>query len=321
MPDIETEASQDAQIEQEGLDGLPEAERKDTEALLGELSKAGTPEATPDAKKEVEEGDDIPPKKPVEETKPDVEKKPEEEEKPPTRREASVVPAWKLKVAEDQRGRAEKEVADLKLAQEKALEAGGKPTEVAADTEKKLEAIAEKTGIEVGVLKELGSIFAPHPTEDPKIAEALETIERNKQESAAAVEIAQFSADFDKDILPLIKKEYGDASGNVPPETVTKIKDKLAAIAYSPEYAKVPYDEIYNGKKDFRGIIPPPAKGAENSRGGSSRIAEDGGAKPADTVDWKKLSDDPTFAIDDDALKALSPADLDRYFDILDKRK
>ena len=172
------------------------------------------------------------------------------------------------------------------------------------------------------MLKEIGQIFAPAPaTADPKIKEALAEIERNKADSAAQVEIAQFSADFDKEILPLIKKEYGDKEGNVPPETVTKIKDQLAKIAYTSEYAKVPYTVIYRGQEDFRGIIPPAAKGAEASRGGTTRMADADTSGKKESVDWAKLESDSTFAIDDDELKKLSDTDLDKYFSILEKRK
>lgn len=327
MVDIETEVSQDTQIEQTGLEGLPAAERKETEELLGEIAKEGETVAKPVVVKEGEEGDAIPPKTAVEpklgeDGKP-LKEEVAEPEKPLPRREASVVPAWKLKVAEDQKGGIEKVLADTKAALEKALKGGTKPDEAAVDAaNKRLTALAEKTGMDVDALKELGSIFTPAPvTADPAIKQALDDIARQKQETAAQVEVAQFSADFNKDILPLIKKEYGDKDGNVPPETVTKIKDAMAKIAYTPEYAKVPYAVIYRGQEEFRGVIPPASKGAEASRGGTTRLAETNAADKKDAVDWAKLESDPTYAISDDELKKLGDADLDKYFGIVEKRK
>lgn len=324
MADIETEVPQDTQIEQTGLENLPPAERKETEELLGEIAKESPTEAKPAPEKK-EDGEAIPPVK-VEDKKPDAPAKVEEPAAPAARREASVVPAWKLKVAEDQakKGTAEltKELEDTKAALDKALKGGAKPDEAAAAADTRLAALAEKSGIEVEVLKEIGQIFAPAPaTADPKIQEALAEIEKNKADSASQVEIAQFSADFDKDILPLIKKEYGDKEGNVPPETVTKIKDQLAKIAYTSEYAKVPYAVIYRGQDEFRGVIPPASKGAEASRGGTTRMADADTSGKKENVDWAKLESDATFAIDDEDLKKLSDTDLDRYFGIVEKRK
>lgn len=69
------------------------------------------------------------------------------------------------------------------------------------------------------------------------------------------------------------------------------------------------------------GLFPPASKGAEASRGGTTRIAETDAADKKDVVDWAKLDSDPTYAIDDETLKTLSDTDLDRYFTAMEKRK
>jgi hypothetical protein len=323
-------------IDRSDLDNLSEKERKETEEILGEVASGGAPKA-PVGEKKIE--GEVPAKEPEldAEGKPKVvagEKKDPPEVAKPTpaaRREASTVPAFKLKIAEKReeksQGRVaelEAELAALKKEGDKAIKDGGAPAEVAKDTETRLKAISEKSGIDVEVLKEIVDAVRPASsvTIPPEIATALEEIGKNKAEAAASVEVANYNADFDRLILPLIQKEYGDKEGKVPPETVTKIKDELAKIAYSPEYSKVPYEEIYLGKTDFRGIIPAAAKGAEVSRGGSTAIVEhQNGQGTATAVDWEKLGSDKTYAVDDEVLKGLSNTDLERYFEIIDKRK
>ena len=333
----EIEASPEAlTIDRSDLDNMPQKEREETETMLGDIANGREPKTTVEEKKTDK---DVPAKEP----KLGADGKPEEvagEKKDPpevtktapaARREASTVPAFKLKIAEKReeksQGRVaelEAELAALKKDGDKALKDGETPTEVAKDTETRLKAISEKSGIDMEVLKEIVDAVRPaaQVVIPPEIASALETIGKNKAESEAAVEVANYNADFDRLILPLIQKEYGDKEGKVPPETVTKIKDELAKIAYSPEYAKVPYETIYKGTDDFRGIIPPASKGAEISRGGSTAIVEhQNGQGAATAVDWEKLASDKTYAVDDEALKSLSTTDLERYFEIIDKRK
>ncbi len=341
MADI-NEAAQDApQIDRADLDALPEGERKETEAMLAEIANGGKPEAPADGggkKDELDGGDAPADKKPEEEVpaaKPE-EKKPEapaplkpEDKKPDggpeARRDTTLVPAWKLKVAEDQAGKRE---ADLKAEIER-LQAGGKKLDTdgsKTDEEKvaiqnqKIAATAEKLGITPEEVKELVQSFLP--TGDFKlpedIAKKLGTLDTLTAEREVEVEAAKFNADFDRLVLPLIKAEYGD---DVPPETVAKLKEDLKAKAYDPDYAKVPYSTIYKGTDEFRGVIPQKKKGAESGRGGTfGADAAAAAGKPEGAVDWAKLEQDATYELTDDQQRNLSDADFDRYSDLLGKR-
>lgn len=324
MANNENEENQAPVIDPADLENLPEKERKETEEILGTLKEEGTPK--PPVAGEKKGGEEVPPKQPEAELNADgtpktkVEDKPADTPaKPPARREASVVPAWKLKVAEDQKGKAEERAQTAEEIAAKALEDGKKPDEVAANLETELAKIAEETGMPIEALKRLGKIFAP--AADPRIDTVVQSAERREAEAAALVEVTNYNADFDRDVLPLIAKEYGDASGKVPAETVAKIKEEMAKIAYTPEYAKIPYTEIYRGREDFRGIIPPVGAGGEGSRPGSEGAQPRVEAGQEGKLDWTKLESDSTFAFSDDELKTLDTATLDKYFSILDKRK
>lgn len=337
MADTNNESGQDDQNNADALDGLPEKERKETTDILAELENGGkTPEEiAADKEKEGKDGEPIPPKPAdaeAEAAKSEAEKQAElDKDKEPARRPPAEEPVWMRKIAERRADKAEKTAEELRTELEtvqaeskKALEQGGKPADVADDLDKKLADISAESGIEVPVLKKLvGVLDASRPAASvvipPELTEALSHVATLEKQRATEVETAKFSSDFDQFILPLVKKEYGQ---DVPPETVNKIKQELATIAYSKEFAAVPYTTIYKGTDGFRGIIPPKVKGAEQGRGGTTAMEQDAarGRTGNSAVDWERLSKDDTYAVDDDDLKKLSDADVDKYMDIVGKR-
>jgi len=323
--------------DQADLSNLPENERKETEEILGDIETGGKKPDAPAAEKKEGE-DDVTPTKTPEELEAEklkvaeaeklkaeeAAKAAEEKKKQEERRPATLVPAYLLKVQEDQ---ANKKIAtltaELEAAREagkKALDAGAKPEDAAATLEKRLQAISEKSGIAVDVLKEVVDLVKPSGTIElpEELKNDLKVAKDLRAEREVEVEAAKFSADFDRLILPLVKKEYGD---DVPAETVATIKEDLKAKAYSPDYAMVPYSTIYKGEDTFRNLVNPKGKGGEASRGGTNAIATAEAAERGAGVDWKALEESDSLEWDETKLRSLSDDDFDKYGKLMEARE
>lgn len=321
--DANKETDQDVQIDRADLDNMSAKDRKETEEILEDITgkKDGAkPEAKPgeeEKPKPEEKPDDSKDKKP-DEKKPEDSKPKDGDQDGNKRREPTLVPAWMLKTAEDQaKKREEKLLADLdaaKTAGKTAEDKGAKPEDVNQAYEKKLESISEKTGIDIEALRELADAFKPASQESfklpPEVDEKLKKLDAITLEREIAVEEAKFAEDFSRVVLPLIKKEYGD---DVPPETISKLKEDLKKVAYSPEYAKVPYETIYKGSDEFRGVLPPKFKAGEQSRGGTVQLSDADKAAKGGDVDFDKLKTDPNYDLSDDEVRKLSDTDFDKY--------
>lgn len=316
--------------DQSDLDNLPAGERKETEEILGDIESGGKkPDAAADAGKGADD-DVTDPEKPVvadETKKPDVEKpaKPVEAEKPKVeeRRPATLVPAYVLKIQEDQSNKKIAELtAELEKASEagkKALEAGVKPEDAQATLDKRLEAIAEKSGIKVEVLKEVIDLVKPGQVELPEdLKKDLQAAKDLRAERAVEVESAKYSSDFDRTILPLIQAEYGK---DVPADTITTIKESLKAKAYNPDYAKVPYSTIYKGEDEFRNLVNLKNKGGEGSRGGTTALSEAANADKGNGVDWEALTKSDTQELSENEVRNLSDDDFDKYGQMMESRE
>lgn len=299
--DANMEANRDA------LDGLPADQRKETEEILDEINKENADPVKPEEKK------DEPEKKPEEDKTGDEGKKPEsdggekdkdgkpaEDKKPEVeqRRSAKLIPAW---VHERHKADTEKQITDLKAKiEELTKDPTKKGQEGTADEEAEIAAIAEKHGYEVDFVKEVVKLSRGNQGKIPDdIAKGLSKINEIAAEREQEAELAQYEADFTRLVVPLIKKEYGD---DVPESAIAKIKEDLKAIAYSEEYAKVPYNEIYSGKTDFRGVVQPKHKGGESSRGGT---------EGADNTNGEAL--DLTKPLTDEQLLTLTDAQFETY--------
>lgn len=301
--------------------GLPEGERAETQAILDELQgEAPAPEAG-DGKKEGTEGPDG--KKPEEEKKPEGKapndrKKPEgesgkQEEK---RREVKLMPAWVHEAAKaDMQKQIDALTKDLEAARndpnarKEGAGEGDRSGATDEDLEKEAEAFAEKHNLMPELAKDLLSYARKgQGSLTSELVEKLAKVDKLQAESEIAAEVAQYTADFDRLILPLVKAEYGD---DVPSEVVNDIREELKELAYNPDFAKVPYATLYKGEDKFRDRIPPEKRGAEPSRGGSTAQAgETEGEKP-----------DLTKPLTDAQIKALSETELDEYLANMDKRK
>lgn len=255
-----------------GLENLPENQRNETKEILADIQKEEDAKAT-EAKKD--EGDQKPEDGKPEDKKP--EEKPEEGKKDgeegtqdKTRRDSKLVPSYLLGIEKTKFEKREKEL----IAEIDALKTGAKPN---VDGEKK-----EPTKVEIKAL--VDKIVADNEIADPKVIAdifevvdayikdniklppeliaKLNVVDELKSQHEIAIEEVNFSKDFDKQILPLIKAEYGD---DIPEDKVAEIKEKLKGIAYSDDYAKVSYDEIYRGKNDFRNLYTPKKRSAEGT--------------------------------------------------------
>jgi hypothetical protein len=302
--------------ETHGLDNLPENERQETQEILDSLKPEGE-EDTPKPEEKPEETKEEPKEEEKPEEKQDDEKG---EEKQEGRRDVSMMPAYKHKIAE-KKWESEKAELQAKLDEYENSEkpSEDKPTDVPEAGDKPEEGkgltpnvkkLAEELGAEEEAVakiidaakKEAQEEMRPFMLTDEQ-KQALADLQNLKHEKAMEAEKNLFNEDFEKDILPEIRKEYGD---DIPDSVVADLKEKLRDIAYKPEYQKVPYLEIYRGKQDFRGVIAPKRKTAETSKGGFFQIA-------GKTVKYEDLGPDQ--------IANLSDSDFDKYSDYMARRE
>lgn len=307
--------------DEEALNGLPQGEREETKEILdeieGEASKA--PEKPEDSKPEDQkpgkEGEEEEGKDPKPEDKPKEGEEGDEAKKPAERREMKTIPAWKKAVADKKNG---KLIADLEkqLAEAKGQNPEGDETEEApkaAPDSSKVKEIAEKHNIPEELAKDLieAAVSQTGPGITPELQERLDAVDELRNKSELEAEYVQYNADFESSIVPLIKEEYGE---DVSPGTISEIREQLKELAYSTEYAKVPYEVIYKGRAEFRGLVPPPKKGAEATKVDTAPEAG-GEGKSQDNPDI-----DLTQPLGDDEIKGLSDKDLDTYLKNMDRR-
>lgn len=292
-----------------GLDGMPNADRKDTEQILNELdaeAQKGADPEKPEAKKP-EEG------KPETEEKPtDEGKKPDEgDKKPEKRREVKLMPAFIHETAKSQWEKREKDLQDqIEVAKRGTAEkkengdSEKKPDSSTPVDQKKIDALVEKHGITAELAIDLYHIAAENAGKlPPEIAQQLKDVGEFRNQQAIATEAAAFSADFDKAIVPLIKAEYGD---DVSPDVIAGIRENLKGLAYTPDFAKVPYDVLYKGNDQFRGMVAPKKKGAEGARGGHQQSVDAGKSGEDGELDL-------STPLSDDAIRGLTDKQFEEY--------
>lgn len=298
---------------QDGLENLPENQRKETQEILDEIEKGGKPSEA--------NGDEPAPKpeeKPKEEEKkeekPDA--KPEEKKEKSDRRPVKLIPAHVHYTARDQWQKKEKELTDeisrlsssKPPAKENDTHDGKSKSDTVDEDVENLKRKWEEKGYDPELIGDLVAQAKKNQGTLPaEISEKLADIDRIKSEREAEVEEVHFSSDFDKIVLPLIKAEYGD---DVPSQVIADIKEDLKGLAYDEKYAEVNYDVLYKGHDQFRGVIPPSKKGAEGSRGGTE----------SDTsVSGEKI--DLTQPQSDEVIKKMTDAEFDTYSMNMQKRE
>lgn len=264
-----------------------------TKQALEELRAEGA-ETTEDEETEVEEA------KPEAKKTEDTEKvetkepeKPDTEDKKPER-EHSFVPAWKLKVAEDQKAKAE---ARYQEAQSEIERLSRKPEMTKTEKEDlgdALEALGDEFGVDKNFLAKLEKAIVSKTSMPKDIAEKLKELDVIKQDRAKEYQDNSYSKEFENDILPLIRAE----NPNISESALSKIKDNLKKCAFSEEYAKLPLAKVYKVEKEELGlpVATPHKKSVESSRSGTTRTQDD--------VDFNNMSEDTFKNLSDDQLEA-----------------
>lgn len=303
------------------LDGLPAGERAETQAILDEIEgdtrKAPEPNPNnPDAKKPDETGKPDEGKPGEDGKKVDGEAGDESGKKNPEgRREVKLMPAYAHEAYKD---KTEKQIA--KLTEDLAAALAGKAPGATegnnangsdADAEAALVKEAQEFADKHGITEELAKDLLARTRQTGLPAELVEKLGKVDQLEAireTEVETAKFNGDFDRIIAPLVKAEYGD---DVPSETLDKIREDLKELAYDPEgtYAKVPYEVIYQGNKQFRELLPAPKRGPESSRPGAAASAAAAGGEAPDL----------TQSLSDDVIRTLSTAEFETYMENMAK--
>lgn len=290
------------------LDGLPDPDRQETQEIIDEI---GQEEEKQQSEKQPEP-EPKPEKKEGEET--EEGKSEEEKTEQQSRKEPGLMPKWVHERAKDEY---EKTISDLR----KALDDSSKDTgpsstdtpptpEQQSDLKQKVEKMAETLAKKhQGISKELIQDLAQSlvdlnikPAEIPQeIQEKLKAVDEFKAAQEVLAEEQAFNAAFDKEVIPLIKAEYGD----LPEDTISEIRKAMMEKAYSDEYGKTPYTVIYKGLDDFRGFKRTPAASGEQGRGGFERSGDENGN--ADTQ--AEFFDNAT----DEDIEKMDPETFEKY--------
>ena len=284
------------ELAKDGLENLPPKEREETQKMLSDIEaeekeKSGSDAAKADEEAKAKADADAKAKADADaaaaKAKADAEGGKDDH---PARKKSKLVPEYVVKTVESKAKKREEELLaeienlkkgnplkDEKKPDEKAILT---PAEVTAEVEKELDLISQETGIGKDALKKLVNL--PAKVTEKMIADALanvrtETADKLKpfnqlqEENEIKREELEFESDFNKIVVPLIKSEYGDG---VSPETLEEIKEKMKAKAYEPANAETPYQVIYKGFDEFRGLASPKTKTGEDSRPGAERGGE-----------------------------------------------
>lgn len=85
-----------------------------------------------------------------------------------------------------------------------------------------------------------------------------------------------FNADFDTNVLPLLREEYPKGLTD---DKIAEVKKTILEKLQDEKYSLVPLDLLYRGEKAFRGLVKAPVKGPDN------------GGRIPDKVDPSKIWD------------------------------
>ena len=217
-------------------EGNPAPETADAIQALAELEKEGhtVGEGQPKAGETP-----VPPKEEVKETPKEIPKE-EPEEKP--HRPPTMVEAWKLKVAEDQKASLEKDITDLKAKVEEMSKQKAPITrEQKSEVEDDIKAIADEAGVDAEFLTKFADTILKKAKPSDDIQKTLKEL---REEKELVKQENLYSKEFEADIFPLVE-EY-----NLSGQTLSQLKKSLKDLAFSETYAKVPLKEIFKLKEE-----------------------------------------------------------------------
>lgn len=257
-----------------GISSVPAPESEAGKALA-ELEKEGhiigteRPDANDGEIKDTPKPTEVPKveDKPKEET-------PKEEKKPD--RTPSMVEAWKLKVAEDQKDAALAAKAELEAKLAKMSEQKTPVTQAQQDDiSEEIKALAKDKDLDVEFLTEFAKkIMSKTGTKNSPELET--TVKKLQEERELSIQLNEYSNEFEKDVLPLLKDH------SLTGEDLSKIRETLKNYAFSETYAKVPLKEIFAIKNSEFNLSTP--KKSSEGKGIKSRAT--------DTIDIDNISDE-----------------------------
>jgi len=203
-------------------------------------------------------------------------------------RTPSMVEAWKLKVAEDQKDSAIKQAQELQAKIEELSKQKSPVTETQrVELSDEIKTLAEESGVDENFLNKFADTILKKakPSEDiSKIVQSLtEERELVKQENL-------YSQEFAKDIEPLVKEQYGLSD-----TALSQLKTQLKDLAFSETYAKVPLSKILKAEFDTLGIKEP----KRSSEGKAIKVRSN------EVVDFDNLTEEQ--------FEALSPEKLEEF--------
>lgn len=209
-------------------------------------------------------------------------KKEEAPEKPD--RTPSMVEAWKLKVAEDQKDSLTQKVSDL----ETKLNELSKQTRPVTENQKEdiaddIKKIAEDSGVDADflgkfadtILKKAEARFKPSEDINKVLQSLTEEREAAKQENL-------YNKEFLTDIEPLVREQYGLSD-----TALSQLKTQLKDLAFSETYAKVPLAKILKAEFDTLGI----KETKKSSEGKAVKIRSN------EVVDYNNLTEEQFVAM------------------------
>ncbi len=299
------------------IDSLPEKDRELTKQILEEIEKEKAPkEAAPEAdtSQKPKEAD----VKPADDGKKAADQAPKEENK----RREKVVPTWMLRMAETRQQKKDEQIAQLakELEDLKKGAATSKATvdrtpeanPEESDLENEAKEYAEQEGISLRLAKDIlmtKQIATKAVTTSNGVETFTQAVKEQQERDAIEREEQLFNQDFNKEIIPLIQKEYGP---DVPQSVIDEIRDGVKAKAYTEEFVKVPYSMIYKGDDKFRSLVPSPKKPVEGPR--NVPISEK-------KVDGQGSAKDLTRELSEEELSTLSGEEFDTYAKNMERKR
>ena len=223
---------------------LAELQKEGHEVATGQPDAIdGEVKDTPVIPKEVPK--DVPPKdEPAKVDPPKDEHKPE--------RTPTMVEAWKLKVAQDQKAGLEKDLQEMKakiddLSKQKSPVTEAQKTEIADE----IKAIAEEAGVDAGFLTKFADTLLKKANANRPSSDVEKTLESIKQEREVEKQLNAYNTEFENDVMPLVKGH------NLSDTALSELKKTLKDYAFSETYAKVPLKEIFRIKEEALDLKSP----------------------------------------------------------------
>lgn len=240
-----------------------------------------------------EDGNILPDEKPDPKPVADKPDTPVEPPKGEPDRTPTMVEAWKLKVAEDQKAKLEAEssqkIADL----ESKLQELSTQTRPITETQKEniaddIKAISEESGVDEGFLNKFAETILKKAEQKFKPSDDItNTLKAIAEEKELLKQETEYSNEFAKDIEPLVK-EYALSD-----TALSQLKDQLKDLAFSDTYAKVPLSKIFRAEFDSLGLKEP--KRSSEGKGPKMRANE--------IIDFDNLTDEQFSNLTDEQLE------------------